>query len=951
LYRYVAGCTNSAASCPAGTIYIQYIPSPVAASCPVSVSPDVIHVKGGETITVTGSGFSPSPWITCSFSLPVGAGGGVTHVRATYVSRSQVKCVAPAMFAATVASVEVANDGVRFSDQSVPLYYLEKGLAANATSTATVKKSTGVCAKIGSGSAGYTLSAWVLGSDYEAAAGGGVLTLRGSVEVEEVQIAYHGKSVQLTTGGTSTGSTFNMAQSRPANLPGTGLVGAGWHHVALSVTAARVATLYVDGTSSGLTVTLPYGPGDIADCELVIGGKYNGPPAGTMHFQGLIDDVQVWGVPLDACGVRHAMWGDFDATTRCPHAGGAVAADPRADMVARLLFDGDASDSGVTGAYPATPSAAASYAATAVPYLPASFNRKKPYSCAAAARTHLGPGGITEPFTLPRKCDSYLTSYLADVVVPVGGLQDADVTGFGFAESQWLGCKVDKAASDGVFVSLERIQCAVAAGAVTDTVTISAINSVDTVSGVAAGTGKTSCYAAGALPAPEWCEAGDVTLLESVLSFDGTSAYATSTGAGNKAGAASQATYTGFTFGAWFMPTPSGDACARAPVLCFAPACTSAGGAANIAAQVCLEYTDGRVYVTSDKTGGAYDLTADTASIAAAPNQWHYAELRARSAVAPPEDGGLGSISEYFATLTVDGVTLPKDILIPARPASDSLLYVGGLGCPTSGGTANAGTAWAPRCSALNKTDSSRYFEGFIDEVRLFLGPVVVDWARPETEDTAALAYFRFNPNSGPSQTDYYFKSNSTVMASSARTTGTQMSYLVTGTAAAKPPAYDYKAVPWAAAAATGASPVDVPIDGGVKLTMTGRSFAASPALKCVFISLEAPSASSGSGSSVSIAAPVTVQATFVSDSKATCVVPALGFAGAVTVYIANAYGYAGAGVTIRLREQALRLQGGSGSTTKSVKADGNINANFTLSCPAGTRVTVGLYKLNPVGP
>jgi hypothetical protein len=64
----------------------------------------------------------------------------------------------------------------------------------------------------------------------------------------------------------------------------------------------------------------------------------------------------------------------------------------------------------------------------------------------------------------------------------------------------------------------------------------------------------------------------------------------------------------------------------------------------------------------------------------------------------------------------------------------------------------------------------------------------------------------------------------------------------VTGTGPA-PPAYDYKAVPWAAALATGATPSDAPIDGGVTLTMTGRSFAASTALKCVFLGLEAPTA------------------------------------------------------------------------------------------------------------
>jgi hypothetical protein len=39
------------------------------------------------------------------------------------------------------------------------------------------------------------------------------------------------------------------------------------------------------------------------------------------------------------------------------------------------------------------------------------------------------------------------------------------------------------------------------------------------------------------------------------------------------------------------------------------------------------------------------------------------------------------------------GVALDEDILIPARPAADSLLYVGGLGCSTPGGTATNGAA------------------------------------------------------------------------------------------------------------------------------------------------------------------------------------------------------------------------------------------------------------------
>ena len=71
-------------------IFTQNTPSPVAAACPASVFPHVMHVSGGETVTVTGNGFSPSPWLTCAFSLPMTSGGGVTHSKATFVSPFKV---------------------------------------------------------------------------------------------------------------------------------------------------------------------------------------------------------------------------------------------------------------------------------------------------------------------------------------------------------------------------------------------------------------------------------------------------------------------------------------------------------------------------------------------------------------------------------------------------------------------------------------------------------------------------------------------------------------------------------------------------------------------------------------------------------------------------------------------------------------------------------------------
>jgi hypothetical protein len=63
-------------------------------------------------------------------------------------------------------------------------------------------------------------------------------------------------------------------------------------------------------------------------------------------------------------------------------------ADPEADIVARYLFNGDAANAiGAGASFPATVSGTgAGYEFASVPYLPASFNRKKPLSCAASVR-------------------------------------------------------------------------------------------------------------------------------------------------------------------------------------------------------------------------------------------------------------------------------------------------------------------------------------------------------------------------------------------------------------------------------------------------------------------------------------------------------------------------------------------------------------------------------------
>jgi hypothetical protein len=137
--------------------------------------------------------------------------------------------------------------------------------------------------------------------------------------------------------------------------------------------------------------------------------------------------------------------------------------------------------------------------------------------------------------------------------------------------------------------------------------------------------------------------------------------------------------------------------------------------------------------------------------------------------------------------------------------------------------------------------------------------------------------------------------------------------------------------VPWAAARATSVTPTSSPIDGGVKITLKGRSFAPSPALHCVFLSLAVKSTRG-----VQAAAPVKVPAVFISDTEATCVTPQLSFAGAVTVHVANAFGYSGNGVVVKFREQALRLEGAVLRRTESTRADADVDQQITISCPTG---------------
>ena len=87
----------------------------------------------------------------------------------------------------------VANDGEHFSDQRVPVYFLERALKAGISSTVTVPHSGGLCDGINNTGTGFALAAWVLPQRPSSADGivaGGVLTLYGTDSRQSVQLSY-----------------------------------------------------------------------------------------------------------------------------------------------------------------------------------------------------------------------------------------------------------------------------------------------------------------------------------------------------------------------------------------------------------------------------------------------------------------------------------------------------------------------------------------------------------------------------------------------------------------------------------------------------------------------------------------------------------------------------------------------------------------------------------------
>lgn len=82
-----------------------------------SLNPASVPQHGGVTVTITGTGFVDSTSLSCKF--------GSLIIDATYLTSTSVKCVSPALPQPENVNVEVSNNRVQFSSNSVSITYNE----------------------------------------------------------------------------------------------------------------------------------------------------------------------------------------------------------------------------------------------------------------------------------------------------------------------------------------------------------------------------------------------------------------------------------------------------------------------------------------------------------------------------------------------------------------------------------------------------------------------------------------------------------------------------------------------------------------------------------------------------------------------------------------------------------------------------------------------------------
>ena len=964
--------TACSTDCTTGTLNFKFASNPSLGACPFEFSPEAAHVKGGQTVTISGHNFADSAWLSCEFEDE--------KVDATFVSMTQIECKAPVVKKATISDLEVSN-GHSYTDFDIPFPRLEIALELDG-------KEEFAAAAIGSSlTAGYSAGLW-----FKPAAGAAGTLLGFSGTGGAVSIEYAAGKV----GFASAGSTVLEAAAAADT----------WSYVAVTVHAAGNGVLYLDGDAVG-SVAAVAASALTADTAVSLGKS----------FVGMVDEVSIWSRVLTECELGSFMWGGLAKVHMCP-LGGAVQTEPFKGLLAYYTFNDDAvvaqtaTVGGIGddyGSFPLSATAAAltppvvaatSYKYTGVPFLAPTFSLKRRLESSCAPTTiavadtlkftqkHYNFGPNRE-FAWPKPTPNYCAGdydYLLSGVVSPDGYDAVQLVGFGFAPSAFLTCIQDGTPVPATYVGLDEITCAVGSSPYPGHYPI-AMSQDHT----------TKCaHEPDVLASPT-----DLTVKELTLLFDGVDDYVYNENVGTEVAGA------GVTFGAWFYPT-SDAANEVQPIVCFGTPCNFApppptppppappaqqlpaigGGRRSLQqtaedpesdSSVCAMYREGQVYLHSDSSPSTYgilDFTNSTSvGAAAAKDQWHYVEISVYpDELVNPIPSDLTNptrVKTYLATITVDGVLIDgsaagadKNIRVPAAPVDKGMFFAGGMGCrpnppppnppppppppppsppppspppsppPPSPPPPDAAAPVGGGRRRLAQVDDDRFFKGMIDEVRVFKGPgVASNWFAPldAAKAAEAVVYWRFNPTSGPTQSVYEATPNvptfqnlggggSTFEAKLAEKGGGYVSV----------PTLAYIEAPWEPLTVVSVDTPTQPLEGGSTVTTTAFNVANSQWLKCTFT---VPTITAGVMSMVKHFAP----ATYVDATTLTCVAPEVAIPGPVILQPVNPRAISSG--TINYKEGVLDLEGDLLKTKKVVYGYAHEGSSLVLTCPAGLRL------------
>ena len=399
---------------------------------------------------------------------------------------------------------------------------------------------------------------------------------------------------------------------------------------------------------------------------------------------------------------------------------------------------------------------------------------------------------IGEPQPVPNRCEEN-HGFLVDSMVPVEGYymegtslnqcseSGVAVYGFGFAKSMWLTCMQGDAEGElsptaANFINAAEVRCTAEATELPYKYKFAVSNS-----NVPEDEECDDAPEPVVVETPEELHTKDLSLY-----FNGVDDFAMANGI------SSQVATDGVTFGAWFFPTRAVDTTnpEQEPIVAFGTECgsvlplfNSGSGAPPAAMVVGATYSNGQVCLTSDlpyyskqeipahpeldlpnkwdSSYGLLDTTNSSLCLPAAPDQWHYVEI----AVNPTEilfniPSDEPKVS-YLATLSVDGTKIGGDedgdadssLRVPSLPVDGGIFYIGGIQCVSV--TASANTNNPNDWEGLNNIADyhKRFFQGMIDEVRVYRGVKDdVQWVQKAEPSSDLLAYYTFSVTRGDNQ-------------------------------------------------------------------------------------------------------------------------------------------------------------------------------------------------------